>query len=114
MTSSNHLRSIGVTVYQIVEDVPYIRDDSRGSFKGSYGTVYRATRPSTRPFVGKEEVYAIKEIQAVSAEDQLKVAQEVKFLQQFRHPNILELEEAFILDIPGHRMLHTIRLVTKP
>jgi hypothetical protein len=81
MASVNHLLSVGVLVYQRVQDVPYVREESWGSFKGSYGTVYRATRRSARPFVGQGDVYAIKEIQAVSSKDQLNVAQEIKFLQ---------------------------------
>jgi len=111
MTLSEDLRSAGVITYNTVKDVPYVRDDSWGSFKGSYGTVYRAT---TKRFAGREQVYAIKEIQAISRQDQLMVAQEIKFLRQFRHPNILELQEAFVIDLPGHQMLHTIRLVTRP
>ena len=64
--------------------------------------------------MGKGQVCAIKEMQAVSVKDQLMAAQEIEFLRQFRHPNILELEDAFVIDLPGHHMLHTIRLVTKP
>jgi len=111
MTLSEDLRSAGVTTYNAVKDVPYVRDDSWGSFKGSYGTVYRAT---AKRLVGKGQVYAIKEMQTVSMKDQLMAAQEIRFLRQFRHPNILELEDAFVIDLPGHHMLHTIRLVTKP
>ncbi|KAI4706681.1 hypothetical protein J4E89_008748 [Alternaria sp. Ai002NY15] len=111
MTLCEDLRSAGVTTYNSIKDVPYVRDDSWGSFKGSYGTVYRAT---TKRLVGKGQVFAIKEMQTVSAKDQLMAAQEIKFLRQFRHPNILELEDAFVIDLPGHQMLHTIRLVTKP
>lgn len=114
MASLDDFRSMGVAVYKRVEDVPFVRDDSWGSFKGSYGTVFRATRRLTRPSIGQEDVYAIKEIQAVSAKDQLDVAREIRLLQKFRHENILEFESAFIVDIPGHRMLNTIRLVTKP
>ena len=111
MTLSEDLRSAGVITYNTVKEVPYAPDETWGTFKGSFGTVYRAT---TKRFVGKEQVYAIKEIQAVSRKAQLMVAQEISFLRQFRHPNILELKEAYIIDLPGHAMMHGIHLVTTP
>lgn len=111
MTLSEDLRSAGVITYNTVKDVPYAPDYTWGTFNGSFGTVYKAT---TKRFVGREQVYAIKEIRAISRKDQLLVAQEIRFLRQFRHPNILELKEAYIIDLPGHAMRHGIHLVTRP
>jgi serine/threonine protein kinase len=88
MASVDELRSAGVTVYHTVKDVLYIRDGSSGFFKGSFGVVYRATRSRNWRFNST--------IQAPSITDQLQIVQEIKFLLQFRHPNILELEEAYI------------------
>ncbi|KAJ2993501.1 hypothetical protein NUW58_g1819 [Xylaria curta] len=112
MASLDSLVSIGVRVYQNNQDVPYVLGQSP-EVPGGHGAVQYATRRTTGQPAGKD-AYAIKKISAVSPQEQLSLANEIRLLKQFRHPNILGLEEAYTIDNEEYQMHNTVCLVTKP
>jgi len=103
----------GVVTYKAERDVPYKEDRSKGPpSTGGYGTVSRATRSSGIPLISEQQVYASKRIEIKSLEHQKEVAQEIKFLRQCQHRNIVQLEEAYIINHPN--WANNVYLVTKP
>jgi len=113
MNWAEDLRSAGVVTYKTERDVPYKEDRSKGPpSTGGYGTVSRATRSSGIPLIGEQQVYASKRIGIKSPEHQKEIAQEIKFLRQCQHRNIVQLEEAYIINHPN--WAHNVYLVTKP
>ena len=114
------LSSLEITKYKSTRDVPYIRDAHGPEFSGAFGVVYRATRRSDRPFDrpfrpfrSNDKEFAVKSIR-ISAERSRLVAKEITYLRQCRHPNILELEEAYCVEQGDSLLQDTLYLVTKP
>jgi len=103
----------GVSKYKSTRDVPYIRDQDSPEFSGAFGVVYRATKGQQRAFRPNIESFAVRTIR-ISPQNALAVELEIKFLRQCKHPNILELEEAYCVEQGEPLLLDTIFLVTKP
>jgi cyclin-dependent kinase 7 len=68
----------------------YRKEEALGS--GTFATVYRVLR------VSDAQVFAMKKVKLVSNQDGVSVTtlREVKFMQELRHDNILELFDVFV------------------
>ena len=96
--------------YARAEQLPYQRDLNSATFKGSYGTVFRATNMSGESFA-IEELHAEQTRQRNGSTNLISSTEsEIQLLRKCKHRNILKYIDAYILDsIPN-----TIFLVTQP
>jgi serine/threonine protein kinase len=108
------LDSITVQSYATLEEVPYRQVQGTPMGRGAFGTVYKAAKEKN--CLGPDDIFkAIKEIRFSNLKEKKKILQEAKFLQQFRHPNILKSEEVYIVDDQRYPDLkYTMHLVTSP
>jgi serine/threonine protein kinase len=108
------LDSITVQSYATLEEVPYRQVIGTPMGRGASGTVYKATKEEN--CLGPDDIFkAIKEIRFSSLKEKEKILQEAKFLRQFRHPNILNSEEVYIVNDQRYPDLkNTMYLVTSP
>jgi hypothetical protein len=66
-------------------------------FHGGQGVVCRAKMKASRLLTSNSTFFAVKAVETVDKRKRTRVAEEIRLLQKCNHPNILELEEAYVI-----------------
>jgi serine/threonine protein kinase len=90
--------ALGVKSFKSISSVPYIRDQGERCFPGSYSTVFKAETTSSRLFRSDRKLFAVKEMHFPDRNTREQAAREIEHLKLCKHPNILQLTDAYIID----------------